>query len=401
VAKGCETQTFPKPLNGMTCVPTVLTRVQQSGSVRYRRHQWIDRVAPGEAKGKSPEPDEQAKGNKQTMKKLMIVAAAAAISAGATAAELDAQVYDVNLTVKSTTCKEVKVSKTIATLWGEDYADVKGETVATRKQASTKIAGVIWGCECETIADPAWRLYNGGKTIGGYLFWNVGGENAFNIFTTTFAWAVFNRIDNGDKVEGAWVLLNRDADNTLAFLGAGFGKVKGTDCRLTLTSMNGNFAGFILAGSDAGGCAFCGSVGCEAWAVCPCTTVAYDTDLTVAYGTWKIKYNKSASQKLRKTGKITSSYNFKKAGDAATIMAKVENAAAKGTLTAGDYWDDGDPALSFEFGEKIEAADVGAVAYETEAGAADGEAPDEYEGESGIVEALLAIAEAGEEADAS
>jgi hypothetical protein len=47
-------------------VSTVLTRVKQSGLARYRQFKWINRVAPGEAKRKSVEPNESAKGkNKQ------------------------------------------------------------------------------------------------------------------------------------------------------------------------------------------------------------------------------------------------------------------------------------------------------------------------------------------------
>jgi len=340
------------------------------------------------------------------MKKLMIAAVTAAVGAGVYAASLDAQVYDVNLTVKSTECKDSKYTKTIATLEGEDYKDVKGNELSVRKQASTKIAGVIWGCECETIANPAWRLYNNGTTVGGYLFWNVGGETCFNIFTTTFKWAVFNRIDNGEKAEGVWALVNQDIDNTVGFLGAGFGKVSGLTCRTVLSNMSGNFAGFLLAGSDAAGCKFCGGVDCTAWQVCPCTGVGvYDLSLTAAYGSWKIKYNKSASKKLRKTGLITKSYNFKKAGNTAALFAKVEKAAANGKLGTlatddddEDYWDEGEGTHG-EIGVEISASDVGEVAYETAEGLADGEGPETYDGDNTLVDALLSIAEEAESED--
>jgi len=301
----------------------------------------------------------------------MIAAAAAAISAGVSAATLDAQVYDVTLTAKTTACKEIKYTKTIATLEGEHWEDVKGDTISVRKQATTKIAGVIWGCECETFADPAWRLYNNGKTVGGYVFWNVTGKEMFRIAKTSFAWAVFNRIDKGEKVEGAWAL---SKDPTLGFLGAGFGSVKGLDCRATLTSMSGSFAGFILAGDNAGGCAFCGATDCDAWQVCPCIANGanvYPLGYTVAYGTWKIKYNKSASKKLRKTGRITQSYNFKNAGDTEARLTKVEDAAANGTLVVGigaeasedeDLWNDG-VGEHDEWGELISKYDADMAAY--------------------------------------
>lgn len=333
------------------------------------------------------------------MKKLMIAAATAAIGAGAFAAtSLDAQVYDVSLTVKSTACKEIKYTKTIATLEGEDYSDVKGEKIAVRKQGTTKIAGVIWGCDCETIADPAWRTYNNGTTVGGYLFWNVGADNVFNIFSTTFGWAAFNRIDTGDKAEGVWLLRNWDADNTVALLGAGFGKVSGTTCRTILSSMSGNFAGFLLAGSEAGGCKFCGESDCTAWQVCPCTAAYYDTDLTAAYGSWKIKYNKSASQKLRKTGRLSKSFKFsKKTADAETLVTRIEAAAAAGALSS----DDDDELWPVEeegeqFGEYADPADVAVAAYTT--ATVDGEEmePEEYEGDNEVVNALLFLTSCGD-----
>ena len=336
------------------------------------------------------------------MKKLMIAAAAVVAGASvyaASSSKLEAQVYDVNLTVKSTACKEIKYTKTIATLEGWNYSDVKGERLSVRKQGSTKIAGVIWGCECETIANPAWRTYNNGRTVGGYLFWNVGGETCFNIFTTTFKWAVFNRIDTGDKAEGVWALVNKDAYNTVGFLGAGFGKVSGTNCRTVLSSMSGNFAGFILAGSDASGCAFCGGTDCTAWYVCPCTPNGiYDLSLTAAYGSWKIKYNKSASTKLRRTGRITQSYNFKKAGDTALLFTKVELAALAGELSEeeDEEYDWADEDWQDEQGEEKEPAEIGAVAYAV--GDEAGEPPAEYgdlEGQdSKLVEVILAIADA-------
>ena len=338
--------------------------------------------------------------------------AAAAVVAGASvyaasSSKLDAQVYDVNLTVKSTACKEIKFTKTIATLEGWSYSDVKGDRLSVRRQASTKIAGVIWGCECETIANPDWRLYNGGRTIGGYVFWNVGGETCFNIFSTAFKWAVFNRIDTGDKAEGVWALVNNDADNTVGFLGAGFGKVSGLTCRTVLSSMSGNFAGFLLAGSDASGCAFCGGTDCTAWFVCPCTVNGiYDLDMTAAYGSWKIKYNKSASTKLRRTGRITQSYNFKKAGNTSVILTNLELAAAAGKVLEDAATDDDDDdalwpidpeeGIDFEeFGVPVDRDVVGNYAYNTNTlDDPNGEdaKPDEYEGENSVLNALIDIA---------
>jgi len=337
------------------------------------------------------------------MKKLMIAAATAAVGAGVYAAALDAQVYDFSLTVKSTACKEIKYTRTIAALEGADYKEVKGEKLSVRKQGTTKVAGVIWGCDCETIADPQWRTYNNGTTVGGYLFWNVGSDTPFSIYTTTFAWAVFNRIDTGDKAEGVWGLVNTDADNVVGFFGAGFGKVSGTgeaNCRVVLSSMSGNFAGFILAGSDAAGCRFCGGTSCTAWQICANCVVRnpYDLDMTAAYGSWKIKYNKSASKKLRSTGRLTQSYKFSKAGNSKELLAKVENAAAKGLLASDDYDDDEEFDWEEYAGNVIEKDAVGDVAYGTydaESGEyVAGEKPEEYDGDSILIGAILAAIDA-------
>jgi hypothetical protein len=305
------------------------------------------------------------------MKKLMIAAAAVAVSAGAYAkTQLDAQVYDFTLTVKTTECKQMKFTKSIAKLEFQDYNDVKKETIDVRKPASTKIVGVIWGCDCITIAAPMWRSFgradaNGNRhSIGGYLFWNPSTEEPFNVWSTRFGWAALNRMYKGDSAEGVWRLSNWDPDNTLGFIGAGQGKVKGDglylnattgtilgNCRVVLTSMSGNFAGLLLSGSLGAGCKFCGFA-CTAWQFCRgcdrgASRLNLDTNFTAAYGTWKIKYNSSASKKLRKHGRITQAYNFKKAGDTAARMQRVE-----------EWWARfGAPSVESDFIEDLEAED--------------------------------------------
>ena len=348
------------------------------------------------------------------MKRLIIAVAAAAVGISAqakSAKELDAQVYDFSATVKSTQCKEIKWTKSLAQVSLVDFADVKGARVEVRKQASTKIAGVIWGCNCGTIAEPGWRIYPGSlwPTIGGYLFWNTKSGIPFNIATTAFGWALFDRIDDGTKVEGVWALVNDDANNALAFLGAGFGKatvnsplsprtltVPQDICRPVLSSMSGNFAGFLLSGSDADGCMFCGSAGCLGLPFCWCVAPTYNpyTVLTAAYGTWNIKYNKTASNKLRKNGLLSESYSFKKGSAARTILANVEAAVANGTLASeDDEYADLDPEEYVE-GEPVDKADVAKHAYSP----ADPESYEEPEKfsesgeESPIVTALLSIA---------
>lgn len=375
------------------------------------------------------------------MKKLIIAVAAVAMGVSAqakSAKELDAQVYDFSATVKSTQCKEVKWTKTLATLNFINYSNVKGERVTVRKQASTKIVGVIWGCNCGTIMDPAWRIYPGSlwPTIGGYLFWNPKNGNAFNIATTAFGWALFDRIDDGSKAEGVWALVNDDEDNAVSLLGAGFGKVSGTGfkvgangnvvagtelCRPVLSSMSGNFAGFLLSNGDAEGCMFCGNQPCFGIPFCWCSAPNYNpyTALTAAYGTWSIKYNKSVSNKLRKTGLLTQSYSFKsKAANVRALLAKVETAVAEGTLAAADEEDYDDEEWEFDpdeedvEGELVDKEDVAKYAY-IPAGTKEEDVDEAWEkvkpklfsesdegASNPIVKALLGIA-TGDEGDAS
>ncbi len=354
------------------------------------------------------------------MKKLMIAAAAAvAVSAGVYAkTALDAQVYDFTLTVKTTACKQIKVTKSIAKLELTDYSEVKKQTIDVRKPATTKIVGVIWGCDCITIADPAWRTYGRNNTsIGGYLFWNPGTEDPFNVFSTDFGWAALNRIYKGDTAEGVWRLTNWDADNVVGLIGAGQGKVKGSglylaasgafvgDCRVVLSSRSGNVGGFLLWKSAGAGCAFCGGA-CAAWQFCRgcdlgASATLLDLDLTAAYGSWKIKYNSSASKKLRKTGYITESYSFKKAkaGDGTVAgMKRVEAAAKRGDFAGGSLLEDfiGDEEDEDEeavWSEPIDPATVGAVYYSSGSGdgAVEGEPPAMYEGTNPIVLELLGL----------
>ena len=264
------------------------------------------------------------------MKKLMIVAAAAAMT-GAVSARVNqvqykpsAQVYDATLTVKTTACKAGKFTAALEKfdarqfyLWGND----KGDTVQFRKQASRKIAGVFWGCDCETIATPAWRVYVGYKsgkvppptpqnvkslTVGGYAFWDATSMNEYIPFTipyVDFHWALLNRIDQMTSVEGTWVLRDTANDEVLYLMGAGFGTAENAsnECNSYIKTISGNFAGFLqyASGGD-DGCVFCGTTdyGCLVAPFCWCLNAEDTTFLTAAFGTWDIKYNATNSKAL-------------------------------------------------------------------------------------------------------
>ena len=262
------------------------------------------------------------------MKKLMIAAAAAAMIGAAQA--YDAQVYDMTLTVKTTQCKESKVSKALAA-YLDDGVTEKGDKIGLRKQATRKMAGVIWGCDCATIAFPAWRTYRSNKkSVGGYVFWDLASKEHFYIPKTKFFWTVLNRIDTMSKVEGSWTLANGVDGSAFLFTGAGFGSVTGAGCGSYISSMSGNFAGFRQAVGGMTDCLFCEDIDtdCLVETFCgDCSPAADTTELTAAYGTWKLKYNKSASKSLRTKGFITKSYSsnsFKKINNLVKILEGIE-----------------------------------------------------------------------------
>jgi hypothetical protein len=124
----------------MTCVSTVLTRVQQSGSARYRRNKRIIRVAPVEGQAEIRKPRGTSKRKKTTMKKLMIATAAVALAAVAQAgivvtnctphidADCPALVFKVTANGKATdayskdytSVGKLKISKGALVMWPKD-----------------------------------------------------------------------------------------------------------------------------------------------------------------------------------------------------------------------------------------------------------------------------------------
>jgi hypothetical protein len=333
VAEGCETQTFPMLLNGMTCVPTVLTRVQQSGSVRYRRIQWINRVAPGEATGKFLKPNEQAKGNKKTMKKLMIVAAVSAMTVGAFAAacsdEVSAtcRVWDVQMKLKSlgpkkTTCK---VSSTCD--------DTKAK-VYYMDSVSRKLKGMLWICDyvCDDEIEFNTVLWDTKEKVGVISYTADGAQ-------TVSASELYAYGKKADKVAGTiaftgdyWDWAAQDALPGIEVVASGLnGKIKkgSADDDCYIKSLSGYAAGTIAyikpavvtvtTGTAGNWCEepsldvevceeyetlllpFCGACCFTSW--CDVEDVA--PDMVPAAGTWSMKYSKKLSKKSQKTA-ITS-----------------------------------------------------------------------------------------------
>jgi len=266
------------------------------------------------------------------MKKLMVAAAAAAMIGGAYA--MDAQVYDFSASLKTTACKETKVSSALAKYFDtRTYNGLalfeKGEKIGLRKQSSRKIVGVIWGCDCPTlITPPAWSVYNN-KTLGGYMFWDQSVNDYFRVRKTSFSWNVLNRIDAMTKCEGSFTLQNWAVGQSLYLVGAGFGSVKGRDCSTYVKSMSGSVVGYREPNAgDEIGCVFCDVNGCVVDPICDyCWVnelVVYNPGRTIAYGTWKIKFNSSVAKKLARKGLLSQVYSFKKAGKAKDTLEFLE-----------------------------------------------------------------------------
>ena len=244
----------------------------------------------------------------------MIVAAAVAMTGAALA---DAQVYDYKFSLKSTTCKEGKVGRnTYYTAMGIAEA---GEEISYRTSASVVLLGVTWGCNCEdALFQNGWnqRQLGNGQVVwdGGIFWWKKGDFFGSSYNAAVITWDMINRIGKkGDEVELSFTLDDSNGDSAAELKAAGLGKVKdiglaaGTDCEGSyIKSAKGSVAGYIAPGE--GGCYYCDDVICDVYDFCDCMGLS-DASKTVAFGTWTMKYNSSASKKLRTTAKITSSFS--------------------------------------------------------------------------------------------
>ena len=283
---------------------TVLTRVQQSESARYRRNKWISRVAPGEAKRKSVEPNEQAKGNKQTMKKLMIVAAAVAMAVTA-----EARIALTNCTQQVSSVCPVVAFKVTAS--GKTVSD-NGDYKKVSKLKISKGALVLFseGKTEDACCYDIYSLYLQVKVnketwdlailSQPLLKWSVFGKNLDKAMSATKSKKFALESDLGLNYDGD---TNDDEDlydviEDLVFEATAFGSAKyvyntkttkATDCipcNTTTTedvvpgSYSGWFAGYMPKVSDNDACM-----------TCACA----DADLFG--GTWKAKYQSKWSVK--------------------------------------------------------------------------------------------------------
>jgi hypothetical protein len=276
------------------------------------------------------------------MKKLMITAAVAAM-VGSAFAVGKAQVYDYTATIKTSACRATKLSNKLVSYFNANrilpsawntFGLETGDEIGIRKQVSVKIAGVIWGCDCVTISLPGWRLLDpdgdGRGYLGGYYFWNQQTQRIYNPWRTSFSWNVLNRIDTMTKCEGSYMLFCSQAGQRIFVFGGGFGTVAKTGCDTYIKSMSGNLSGFTLLPPDAFGCVLCGGNNCVVSTLCDLCWDIFDpgfvdtTALSAVSGTWKLKYNSSATKRISSTPWISRIYNFKKGGNTSLVATWID-----------------------------------------------------------------------------
>jgi hypothetical protein len=280
-------------------VPTVLTRVQQSGLARYRQNKWISRVAPvgGQTEIRKPEGTSQRK--KTTMKKLMIAAAVAAMIGGVQAVtcvtgkvcvkdectgekicdivEGAGTAHKVAITLK-TTANKSKVSKKAC----ED-----ADCVYWRQQTTKKINGLIW----EQLDECNGCVPFGANSV----FWT-----SEKMLDVEFAIGVglIGAGVNSKKIE-AYGSLSGDEFGALSW--AGFGSMAAStkknqceddDCVMYVKSISGGIAGALLPAEWNNICQDCELIGYEGC----CDDMQLEN--TAAYGTIKITYDTATAKKV-------------------------------------------------------------------------------------------------------
>lgn len=228
----------------------------------------------------------------------MIAAAVAAVAGGAFAADCAPEqapvventlVYSLKMTVKTTKGIAGETVTNDGTICAP-ADDVVTETVIRAKD-STKFEGWIYECTaaCDTVA------------TGTVVAWDSKRKAQLNgaAFTTTFINVMGKKQADA---EWAWTFAGTAAYDTVrtqayALTGAGIGKFSTKNGYYT--SFSGNFAGTAAASYDLGK----KNDICDPSQIWKCADLtALAAEDTVAYGTWTVKYNASASKKFAKNG---------------------------------------------------------------------------------------------------
>jgi len=238
-------------------------------------------------------------------------------------AQTCALVYDFNLNLKTTVAKMGKVPKT-------PLCEDPLEAACYRTKTSRSLKGFIYSCDCWCVDIPASTVITSNfvdsvTDVGGVSVTNQVWDGTFttnNIpagfgvnenwtaalwdskknvyaFEEDFEWTAFWRIGkNRTDLEIEWLLAPGDA---LVWLqGQGFGSI---DKSGRAKSMNGNVIGAFatpvleIYNKDPDLCGDCEGMPWEL-----CTNDPIPGVDTVAFGTWKMKYNNKASNTYKANG---------------------------------------------------------------------------------------------------
>ena len=229
------------------------------------------------------------------MKKLMFAAATAALVGGAFAAcepeEIEvARVYQVQMDVCTT--KGVAVGG----LQTGSVCDPETSCVVMRGKDMTVLRGYLYICDsvCE-LSDYSTMMADARRKA---LF-----EDA------AFEWDFLNIIGaNGTDAECAWtfrgtVVYNEEQAGEYELRGAGYGVFNKDD--LCYDDLSGNFAGIATAPFDLTADVFMTECGCQPSQVLKCDCYIdfeFMDENTVAFGTWKMKYNPEITKAYMASG---------------------------------------------------------------------------------------------------
>lgn len=214
------------------------------------------------------------------MKKLVAMAAAmfAAASSYAQCEPIPtvtndcAMVYNVEISVKTTASK----AGSIAT---GSVCEPGSTGVCYRVISSKSFKGYYYGCECDCESFEANTLDLFDKKTGAAI---VDGG--------TITWDMIYRIGKSKTDVEASFSFDGDSDN-VEFAAMGFGKYDAKNARVS--SINGSVLAYLdtpICGDE------CGSIPSTPFDLCDPTTAVVEAQ-TIAFGTFSIKYNSSASKK--------------------------------------------------------------------------------------------------------
>ncbi|MCR5750920.1 MAG: hypothetical protein K6G91_03070 [Kiritimatiellae bacterium] len=241
------------------------------------------------------------------MKKLMIAAAVAAMTAGAFAVDCSpeeqdpeeaAWVYNVKFTGKTTAGEAGVVKGAVGNICAPGGDST---TVCIRKKDSLKIEGWVATCNptCDYFAD-----------LGGFsdkAFW-AEKPNKTIVVDDAFAFNVYNIFGKSLKdveVEGTFEGSLPDLQGqTFAFEVAGFGTYDKKHERVS--KVNGNFAGVMSTSFYVKNHVCCPTV----VFMCDDLSTAVEDVETVAFGSWSVNFNKKAAKKYLKNGTTPKTPSF-------------------------------------------------------------------------------------------